>query len=264
VSDRLAAADSAYAMAFDLASARGSDAQRTMTLQYQLCFYADIGDEASVARIELQLALYDVPRGRALKIALSKAFMVVERDDHEAAAEQVERVRSLCEDVGGFDSMKLQRLQGCLALAKGEPDVAEAHLASALAIARRIGCEEALACAALAAVQARLGKRREATALLNEANQYKGPINVHADIAETLWHLGDVEGSARAATDAFRNAWAQGPPFTWARSLARAKRLLARAGAAVPELPSADHAADAASVPEVAAIRALIAELKVG
>jgi len=110
---------------------------------------------------------------------------------------------------------------------------------------------------------AKLGRAAEAAAAVEESlarlprvHPAKRP---HYRLAQALLELGRREDALTHATDAYRLAWADGPPNGLFWDLRNARELLEAMGEQVPELPAIDAAR--VRIPLESEIRALIAEL---
>jgi tetratricopeptide (TPR) repeat protein len=98
----------------------------------------------------------------------------------------------------------------------------------------------------------------EALALLPRVHPAKRP---HYRLAQALLELGRHGEAVAHARDAYRLAWADGPPNSFFWDLRNTRELLEAMGEQVPDLPTIDPAR--VRIPLESDIRALIAELAV-
>jgi hypothetical protein len=104
---------------------------------------------------------------------------------------------------------------------------------------------------ALAELRRRQGKRDAVRLLLQDAREIgaRGQYRLHlADIENTRARLatdeGDLASAVAAATEAYRLAWCDGPPFAYTWALTEAAMHLYTSGAAPPrDLPPFDASA---------------------
>ncbi|MFY0531971.1 hypothetical protein [Nannocystis pusilla] len=155
-----------------------------------------------------------------------------------------------------FDLAQLHALEARIAVAGGAYAAAEAHLYEALQLARRMGSCVVLFSARLATCLAHLGQTAEARRLL---------ADVRADasersLAQLHLALGEPDLARPLALVAYREAWADGPPFAWFDELRLCTRLLEQLGLPPPEMPPFDPARSP-QIPCEAEIEAFIAEL---
>lgn len=143
------------------------------------------------------------------------------------------------------------RLQGQAALALGKISASENLLQDALARSRSLNqvAEELPARVALAELRRRQGDYKGAREFLDdfwEAAE-RGPFRLyHADACNVLAQIerdeGNHQAAVKAATDAYRLAWYDGPPYAYHWGLEAAKAHLAALGAPEPALPPFDMA----------------------
>ncbi|MBV6439405.1 MAG: DUF4062 domain-containing protein [Haliscomenobacteraceae bacterium CHB4] len=139
------------------------------------------------------------------------------------------------------------RLQGQATLGLGDFDTADERLHHALTRARAINFvqEELPALIALAELRRQQGKTEEAREYLDDVWEAaeRGPYPLyHADACNVLCQLerdaGNTEKAIEAATQAYRLAWCDGPPWAYHYGLENAKKHLRELGAPEPEMPS--------------------------
>jgi hypothetical protein len=151
------------------------------------------------------------------------------------------------------DFIRAARLQGAAALRLGDLSTAHDRLHHAVIRARTVNYaeEELPALVALAELRRRLGDLGGAGELLDDAREglERGPYRlVHADAYNVLaWierDANDHAAAVAAATNAYRLAWCDGPPFAYHWGLEQARAHLAALGAPEPDdLPPFDEAA---------------------
>ena len=128
---------------------------------------------------------------------------------------------------------------------KTQDFVREEELARrALQLARVSGLDESVCTAAqrLAGCFLRRSEAQEARALIDEALLIARRGQSQLEIADGLLLraryfqiLGDQDQATRDATEAYRLAWCDGPPFAYDRGLKKAEELLRALGAVVPD-----------------------------
>jgi hypothetical protein len=144
------------------------------------------------------------------------------------------------------DLIRGYRALGCVAIARGQADDAERFLREGLASARvDLVDEEILILTALARLALDNGNLRDARAFLEEVWEpaRRGPYPIYeADALNTLAALemthGHTTAAIAAATAAYRQAWCDGPPYTYHWGLTEARAILQQLGAAAPVLDS--------------------------
>jgi len=128
-------------------------------------------------------------------------------------------------------------------------------------LCRNAGLEVAPARTAL--IFARLEKTSEAESAAEEALSRLSRLHPaqrpHYHLAQTFRYLGEQAQAASYAHDAFRQAWADGPPNCFRWDLVRAKKLLILMGEQVP-IPAV-RKYDDVKMPREDEIRALVEQL---
>lgn len=148
------------------------------------------------------------------------------------------------------DFIRAARLQGSAALCLGDLKMAEERLQHALARARGVQLYEQelpalVALAELSRQQKQPDKARERLEEVWESAE-RGPYPIfHTDALIVLAQIeqdeGNTQAAIEAATEAYRKAWCDGPPFAYDLGLQKAPKLLAALGAPEPELPAFDQ-----------------------
>jgi tetratricopeptide (TPR) repeat protein len=156
------------------------------------------------------------------------------------------------------DFIRAARLQGAALVqtcevsetSKVSAAKAEERLHHALSRARAVNFveEELAALVALAELRRRQGQLQVARDLLVGVGEVaeRGPYPlIHADACNVLAQIerdeGNQEKAVEAATQAYRLAWCDGPPFAYHWGLVTARQHLAALGAAEPSLPPFDE-----------------------
>ena len=138
------------------------------------------------------------------------------------------------------------RLQGEAALGLDDLATADERLHHALARSRATNLveEELSALIALAELRRRQGDLKGARELLDDVWEPtgRGPYKLlHADAFNVLAQIerdaGDHAAAAKEATEAYRLAWCDGPPFAYHWGLQKAKAHLSALGVPEPTLP---------------------------
>ena len=157
------------------------------------------------------------------------------------------------------DFIRAARLHGEAALGVGDLTTATERLHHALTRARAVNDveEELPALTALAELHRRQQHYDTARELLDQvwAPAERGPYPLfHADALNVLAQLergqGRREAAVAAATEAYKQAWCDGPPYAYHLGLTNALRHLRELGAPEPEMPPFD-ASKYAPMPEV-------------
>jgi hypothetical protein len=168
-----------------------------------------------------------------------------------------------------YAEREAQRLSGEVAFARGELPAAQAAWQEAYAIAQREGvplgpylADLARLHAALQAAQrdAELGDAGHAKALLTEALALEGH-GVALAAVEVYTALGEPDEAGHYADAAYREAWADGPPYALYHELQRIRTALKTLGIPEPQLPPFDPAR-VQPIPDEDKIRAFIEERK--
>jgi hypothetical protein len=155
-----------------------------------------------------------------------------------------------------------QRLAAEVAFARGELPAAQVAWQEAHAIAQRQGVPLGPYLADLARLQAAQGDAGHAKALLTETLA-QGGFGVALAAVEVYATLGEPTEAKRYVDAAYREAWADGPPYAIYHELNRIRAALKTLGLPEPQLPSYDPAR-IPPLPDEAEIRAYLAELNKG
>lgn len=148
------------------------------------------------------------------------------------------------------DFITAARLQGTVALGLNNFIKADERLHHALTRARAVNLldEELPALVALAELRRRQGDGKAARELLDDVWEAaeRGPYPLfHADAFNVLAQIerdaGNPTAAVAAATQAFRLAWCDGPPFAYHWGLVAARQHLVALGAPEPSLPPFDE-----------------------
>ena len=147
------------------------------------------------------------------------------------------------------DSIYAARIQGIAALALGRSQQADRLLSLVLTQARTMTFveEELPALIALAELRRRQNQSDEARELLDDVwdAAVRGPYPLfHADACNVLAQIerdaGNTAAAIEAATEAYRLAWCDGPPYAYHWGLVAAEQYLTALGAPLPVLPPFD------------------------
>jgi tetratricopeptide (TPR) repeat protein len=171
--------------------------------------------------------------------------------DAPAARQSANRAWELASDQRfEGDFIRAARLQGEAALALGDLLLADERLHHAVTRARAIDFaeEEIPALTALAELHRRRGDPKAARELLDQVWEpaERGPYPLfHADALNVLAQIerdaGNITAAVQAATEAYKKAWCDGPPFAYHWGLEKAKAHLAALGAPELALPPFDE-----------------------
>jgi hypothetical protein len=134
----------------------------------------------------------------------------------------------------------LHGLRGQWRLERGEWALAAESLREAVSMARAIGQTDAVAETQLALARFHLGQladpRREAEQLANARRP------AHRALADLWLAIGDRAQATKYALSAYKFAWADGEPYVHRYELNKARALLEKLGAEIPNLPPYDPA----------------------
>jgi tetratricopeptide (TPR) repeat protein len=147
------------------------------------------------------------------------------------------------------DFIRAARAQGEAALGLNDFATADERLHHAITRARKVNnIEEELPALLAVAELRRRGDTKAARELLDDLWEAaeRGPYPLfHVDAFNVLAQIERDEGNAKAAieaaTQAYRLAWCDGPPFAYHWGLEKAKQHLKELGAPEPELPPFDE-----------------------
>jgi tetratricopeptide (TPR) repeat protein len=152
--------------------------------------------------------------------------------------------------VPGASYINAARLQGLCALARDDFQTADERLHLALTRARAVSLveEEIQSLVGLAELRRRQGDLKSARDYLDDLWELaeRGPYPLfHADALNVLAQIerdaGNTNAAIDAATQAYRLAWCDGPPFAYHWGLEAARRHLQELGAPEPALPPFDE-----------------------
>jgi tetratricopeptide (TPR) repeat protein len=171
--------------------------------------------------------------------------------NYAAANSLAERARALASS-NRIERLTIEslRIQGAAELGAGNLAMAENHLQQALTNASAIGhVEEVLpslvGLAELRRQQRRLKDSRELLEQVWEPAE-RGPYPLfRADALNVLAQIergeGNIDKAIEAATQAYRSAWCDGPPFAYRWGLEAARRHLGALSTAEPQMPPFDE-----------------------
>jgi tetratricopeptide (TPR) repeat protein len=149
------------------------------------------------------------------------------------------------------DFIRTLRLQGVAALGLKNLNIADERLHHTLTRARQVNLVEEELSALIALAELRRQERNpgEARELLDDVweGAERGPYPLfHADALNVLAQIernaGNTAKAIEAATQAYRLAWCDGPPYAYHWGLEAARKHLRELGAPEPELPPFDPA----------------------
>jgi tetratricopeptide (TPR) repeat protein len=156
-------------------------------------------------------------------------------EEHLAHAEQLAKAGK-----NRLTVRSLHGLRGEWRLERGEWRLAAESLREAVSMARAVGRTDATAETQLAFAQFQLGEladpRREAEQLANAR------WLSNRALADLWFAIGDHEQAKKRALAAYRWAWADGEPYIRRYELNKARALLEKLGAEIPNLPPYDPA----------------------
>ncbi len=154
---------------------------------------------------------------------------------------------------------RLHSLRGEWQLEQGQYGPAAESLHEAVRMAREVGKSDGLAEALLAIARFHLKQLPHPHEEAERLAEMRRPF--HRGIAELWLAIGDEEQATRHALKAYEWAWADGEPYVRRYELDKARGLLERLGAGIPDLPPYDPAKDE-PFPWEADVRAAIEKLR--
>jgi tetratricopeptide (TPR) repeat protein len=180
-----------------------------------------------------------------------KAMCALWFGEYTVAKLWINKAKAYCEQRRFEREMiRTARLQGEVALALDELTTADECLHHALARARMVNLvdEEISALIGLTELHRRQGDLNSARELLDDVWEpcERGPFKLyHADAFNVLAQIerdaGNHEAAVKAAMEAYRLAWCDGPPFAHHWGLQKAKAHLTALGVPEPVLPPFDE-----------------------
>jgi tetratricopeptide (TPR) repeat protein len=144
------------------------------------------------------------------------------------------------------DFIRAARLQGEAALGLKDIETAEERLHHALTRARAVNLveEELPSLIALAELRRREENEKGAREFLDDVWEYaeRGPFPLfHADALNVLAQIerdaGNKDKAIKAATQAYKLSWCDGPPYAYHWGLIKAQKHLEDLGAPLPDMP---------------------------
>jgi tetratricopeptide (TPR) repeat protein len=159
---------------------------------------------------------------------------------------------------------EIYRLRGESALQQGQYSTAAGFFQDTITLGHKSGISVSGLLGRLAYVRVRENLPDDALKLLHEAltDDQAGRLHdLYNSAAEVYLALGDHQQAAQYATQAYKSAWADGPPFVWWWRLERARQVLEQVGAPIPDLPPFDESR-IEKVPYEDEIYAFIEELR--
>lgn len=136
----------------------------------------------------------------------------------------------------------LHRLRGGWRLEQGQWALAAESFHEAVRMAREIGQPDVIAEANLALAKFHLGQLPAARDTAEQLAKAKEPP--HRALADLWLAIGDREQAKKHALAAYKEAWADGEPYVFRYELNKARALLEKLGAEIPNLPPYDPAKD--------------------
>lgn len=256
---RLAAAERVFLLEQELAVANADkedwdETQRELMGLYSLTGDWNAGETAYAALLASPL---EIKRGRFVLILAARLRFGQGKDPAALLAEVLAEVRS---SPYPRVEREAQQLWGEVALAHNDLALAEEAWQAAYAIAQQQSQPLGPYLADLARLRARQGNVSLARELIVEAVA-QGGLGVELAAAEVYLAMGNATEAMRHALPAYKEAWADGPPYALALELGRARAALKALGMPEPNLPPFDLA-KVPPVPYEAEIRAFIEELR--
>ena len=260
--NRLAEAIRAIHMALEVAQVAGYEEGVTSTHLDLMWQHLHRGQwEAANAAYAIFVAGPQPPRHLNRPGAAERAYAWLQFYQDTLSGEALDRALAVAEQAHSRPEVRrLHCLRGEWLLAQERLDEAADAWYTAIAMTQQSGAPVAGLQAQLARVLAAAGQQAEARRLIEAALQQvpsSAEDHLHCNIAEAYMRLGDRQQARRYALQAYRQAWADGPPHAWWWALQRTRAILAELGEPEPVLPPFD-ASQVLSVPYEDEIRAFI------
>ena len=243
--NRLARADRFNVLCFDLAALLGSNRILFRTRLDRFRMLTGLGRWADAEAIWQLLDPMGrdwsrhtyLPGGAEFEYAAFRFCKGDVADEHLAKAEQLAKAgrNRVC-------VRNLHDLRGTWQLKQGRWALAADSLHEAVRMAREVGQTDAKAEARLALAKFHLGQLPNPQQEAERLATARKPS--HRAIAELWLAIGDAEQAKKHAFAAYKSAWADGEPYVFRYKLNKARDLLERLGAAIPDLPPYDPAKD--------------------
>ncbi|HEY7021026.1 MAG TPA: DUF4062 domain-containing protein [Ktedonobacterales bacterium] len=256
---KLAVAERAYQLAQALAQAAHAQRQLDIAYEHLVGLYAITGawTQGEATYASEQASPEDDIKTSAATFVFVAHLRWGQGQDPTPLLEQALR-RARAERILSVER-KAQRLAGEVAFARGDLRAAQAAWQEAHAIAEREGLPLGPFLADLARLQAAQRDAGHAKALLTEALTLGGH-GVALAAVEVYSALGETTEAKQHIDVAYRQAWADGPPYAFVYELGRIRTALQTLGLPEPQLPPFDPSR-VPPVPDEAEIRAFIEEL---
>ena len=183
------------------------------------------------------------------------------------SARAIDETRAIANRENSLEYVRrLYSLSAEFALEEGRPADALEPLEQGLALSARSGIQPTREQSLTARALAELGRRPEAAAAVEEllaAEDSEQLFLVRGHLAQACLALGQTDAARELALQAYRDAWADGPPYSFWWEQQQAKKLLARLAVAEPALPTFDPA-KVEPIPHERGILAAIGKLERG
>jgi tetratricopeptide (TPR) repeat protein len=256
----LAAAERACQLALDLAQAAHEQVRVDIAHLYLVRVRSHTGNwaQGEIAYAAVQASPDDYVK--ALPLTFIQAARLRWGQGQDPAPLLDQGLRGAREERFVYVEREAQSLIGEVAFARGDLPAAQAAWQEAYATAQREGVPLGPFLADLARVQAAQGNGAQAKALLAEALALGG-LGVALAAVEVYSALGEPAEAKQFVDTAYREAWADGPPYAFVYELGRIRTALQRLGLPEPQLPPYDPSR-VQPIPDEAEIRAFIEELK--
>jgi transcriptional regulator with XRE-family HTH domain len=211
--------------------------------------------EAGGRALELAARIFEAEEGAEHFAGVTYAWLAqraIWLSQFDAAQRLADRAAQLAQvERQERDVVSAARLQGIIAREQGSSAAAERYFHAALTHARTVNLidKEVQARIALAELRRRQGDFGWARTFLDEVWEAaeRGPFPLfHADALNVLAQIerdaGNLDAAVVAATNAYRLAWCDGPPYAYHRGMEAARSHLAALRATPPTLPALDEA----------------------
>jgi tetratricopeptide (TPR) repeat protein len=257
---RLSAAERRFQLALALAQAAHEPQGVAWMQQYLINLYSTTGEwaQAEAAYTAVQNSPDEDIKTQMFTSIYAAGLRWGQGQNPDPLLEEV--LRRVREQRFLYAEREAQRLTGEVACSRGDLSAAEAAWQEAYAIAQREGTILGPYLADLARLHATRQESDQARALITEALALGGQ-NVALAAVEVYTALGEPTEAKRYVDTAYREAWADGPPYAFYHELRRIRAVIQTLGIPEPRLPPFDPS-HVQPIPNEMEIRAFIEALK--
>ncbi len=244
--DRVEAAQRCLRLALDISRFAEDDRSTILSLLYLCSFSIEMGDTEAFLSYEADFFAsppYVQTHDRLARMYLYRARWLIDQGRDPEEERYLSRAWDeavLCRSAS--IQCAVHRWRAVWALEQGRLDAAERGFEESIRIARKSGSiNVSIYLGRLAQVRLRQGRLEEALVLIEEALLIRESFVVlHLDAADIFYAAGQNERAESHLLRAYKEAWADGPPYCWKKSLERCEKIFQQRGLSLPTLPPFD------------------------